>query len=444
VTTLAWWHCFSGIAGDMALGSLVDAGADLSLIERELVALPIGGWSLETHSVLRAGLTATHVDVRTQESGVVRTHSHIVGLITEARLAERVRHRALGAFAALAEAEGRLHGRPPGQVHLHEVGGVDAIIDIVGTCVALELLGVDQIHSSAVAQGHGRVRSAHGHLPVPTPAVVELLRGAPTYGTDIPHELTTPTGAALLAALVEGWGPMPAMTVQASGFGAGTRDLEGLPNVVQVVIGETVGARSLAGEPASGADFTRAGDPTGADDSGRAAGSPQGQPVFLLEANVDDVTGEVLADTIASLLAAGAYDAWVTPVMGKKGRPAHVVSALTDPVLAGQVRDLMMAETGTLGVRGQQLTRWAARRQISEVEVGGYPIRIKTSAMRVKAEHDDAARAARLLGVPVRDVIRRAEEQAHLLTADAITTDAETTPISPSEAPRRPDGDSAG
>ena len=432
MTTLAWWHCFSGIAGNMALGSLVDAGADLSLIERELVALPIGGWTLETHSVLRAGLTATHVDVRTQESGVVRTHSHIVGLITEARLAERVRRRALSAFAALAEAEGRLHGRPPGQVHLHEVGGVDAIIDIVGTCVALELLGIDQVHSSAVAQGHGRVRSAHGHLPIPTPAVVELLQGAPTYGTDIPHELTTPTGAALLAALVEGWGPMPAMTVRASGFGAGTRDLDGLPNVVQVVVGEA------------------AGDPTHAGDATHATGGPHGQPVFLLEANVDDVTGEVLADTIGSLLAAGAYDAWVTPVVGKKGRPGSVVSALIDPVLANQVRDLMMAETGTLGVRGQQLTRWAARRQVSEVDVAGYPIRIKTSAMRVKAEHDDAARAARLLGLPVREIIRRAEELAHSRAAKTIASNAEALPIAPGEAPgerEEPggfDGDSAG
>ena len=424
MTTVAWWHCFSGIAGDMALGSLIDAGADLSLIERELVALPVGGWSLETHEVLRAGLAATHVDVRTKETGVVRTHSHIVGLITEARLPERARRRALATFAALADAEGRLHRRPPGQVHLHEVGGIDAVIDIVGTCVALEVLGVERVHASPVAQGHGRVRSAHGHLPVPTPAVVELLRGAPTYGTDVPHELTTPTGAALLAALVEGWGSMPAMTVRASGFGAGTRDLDGLPNTLQVVIGE-----------AAGADPTRAG----------AGGDPvPGQPVLLMEANVDDVTGEVLADTIASLMSAGALDAWVTPVVGKKGRPAHVVSALIDPMQAGTVRELMMAETGTLGVRGQPFTRWPAPRQVSEVEVGGYPVRIKTSANRVKAEHDDAARAARLLGIPVREVIRRAEQQARSSAPlPRLLTDASPVQMAPTESPPGPNGDSA-
>ena len=385
MTTVAWWHCFAGIAGDMALASLVDAGADLSLVERELVALPLGGWTLETREVLRAGLAATQVDVQVKESGVVRTHAHIVGLITEARLPERVRRRALATFSALAGAEGRLHRRPPGQVHFHEVGGLDAIIDIVGTCVALEVLGVDEIHTSPVAQGLGLTRSAHGHLPVPTPAVVELLVDAPTYGTDIPYELTTPTGAALLAALSSGWGPMPAMTIRSSGFGAGSRDLERLPNAVQVIIGEA----SAAGAPG------------------------EGQPVLLLEANVDDVTGEVLADVVAALLAGGAYDAWLTPVIGKKGRPAYVVSALADPPAGGRLRDIIMSETGTLGVRGQPFTRWPARREMGEVTVAGYPVRVKSSAGRIKAEHDDAARVARLVGLPVREVIRRAEQLAH-------------------------------
>ena len=163
------------------------------------------------HRCLRAGLACTHVRVRARDTEVVRTHAHIVGLITEARLPERARRRALATFGRLAEAEGRLHRRPPSQVHFHEVGAVDAIIDIVGTCVALELLGVDEVRASPVAQGSGMVHTSHGALPVPAPAVVELLRGAPTYGTTIPLELTTPTGAALLATLCAGWGPMPAM-----------------------------------------------------------------------------------------------------------------------------------------------------------------------------------------------------------------------------------------
>jgi len=392
VTTVAWWHCFAGIAGDMALGSLIDAGADLSLVERELVALPVGGWTLEATPVLRSGLACTQVKVRARTTQVVRTYSHIVGLITEARLPDRARQRALATFARLADAEGKLHRRPTAQVHFHEVGSTDAVIDIVGTCVALELLGVDEVRSSPVAQGTGMVHTSHGTLPVPAPAVVELLRGAPTYGTSIAAELCTPTGAALLSALAAGWGPMPAMEISASGYGAGSRELDGLPNAVQVVIGSAVNRSSS--------------DPG------------HGQPVVILEANVDDVTGEILGTTVAALMAAGAFDAWVTPVTGKKGRPAHVVSVLADPADVSHLRQVLADETGTLGIRAQSWQRWPAEREFAEVEVGGYPVRVKKGPRRIKAEHDDATRVARLLRIPVREVARRAEEQAHRLFDD--------------------------
>jgi uncharacterized protein (TIGR00299 family) protein len=221
VTNVAWFHCFSGIAGDMALGSLIDAGADLDEVREICSRIPVGGWKLEAEPVLRGGIGATHVIVHTAESGVVRTAGHIAGLIEEARLPDRVRVRALATFDALARAEGHLHRRPPEQVHFHEVGGLDAIVDVVGTCAALELLEVDEVHSSPVANGVGMVRAAHGLLPNPAPAVVELLRGAPTFGVDIAAELTTPTGAALLAANVTRWGPLPMMTIASMGFGAG-------------------------------------------------------------------------------------------------------------------------------------------------------------------------------------------------------------------------------
>ena len=387
--TVAWWHCFAGIAGNMALGALIDAGADLGRIERELVALPVGGWSLETESVTRAGVAATYVRVKVKDTQVVRTYSHIVGLITEARLPERARSRALATFERLGQVESRLHRRPLSQVHFHEVGSTDAIIDIVGTCVALELLGVEEIRSSPVAQGTGMVSTAHGALPVPAPAVVGLLAdaGAPTYGTAIPMELTTPTGAALLAALAGGWGPMPAMAVTTSGFGAGSREIEGMPNVVQVVVG-TAGE-----EPALDA-----------------------QPVVVLETNVDDVTGEILGTTIAALMAAGALDAWITPVTGKKGRPAHVVSVLCDAATVGALRQVLADETGTLGIRASTWQRWPSTRELMSVEVGGYPVKVKRGPRRIKAEHDDAARVARLVGLPVREVARRAEDAARRLS----------------------------
>ncbi|MDQ6617019.1 MAG: nickel pincer cofactor biosynthesis protein LarC [Actinomycetota bacterium] len=390
MTTVAWWHCFAGIAGDMALGSLVDAGADLEAVVEVLRALPIEGWRISAEPVLRGGVAATYVNVEAAETGVVRTHAHIAGLITEARLPERVRQRALATFAALAEVEGRLHRRPPSQVHFHELGGIDAIVDIVGTCAALELLGVDEIHSSPVATGSGMIRSSHGALPNPAPAVVELLRGAPTYGRDLQVELTTPTGAALLAALAVGWGPMPPMRVDVSGFGAGSRDLDGLPNATQVVIGRATLAEGAAIESLVSTGF----------------------PTVLLEANLDDATGEVLAHTVTELLAAGAHDAWITPMIMKKGRPAHVVSTLCDPALADQVVKVLMAETGTLGVRGQTLTRWLARRDQGEVEVDGFPVRVKVSPGRIKAEFDDVARVARRVGRPIREITSRAESEA--------------------------------
>lgn len=195
MTTRAWFHCFAGIAGDMALGSLLDAGADLAEVIAILERLPVTGWKLEAEPVLRGGIAATHITVHAHDDAVVRTHAHIVGLIEEARLPPTVRGRALATFGALAEVEGRLHRREPAQVHFHEVGGIDAIVDIVGTCAALEVLGVDEIHASPVATGIGMIRTAHGLLPNPAPAVVSLLAGAPTYGRDISTELTTPTGA---------------------------------------------------------------------------------------------------------------------------------------------------------------------------------------------------------------------------------------------------------
>lgn len=398
MTRLAWFHCFSGIAGDMALGSLIDAGADVDEVRTLLERLPVSGWAIEAEPVLRCGIAATKLHVRAEEGTVVRTAAHIAALVEEARLPERVSRRALSVFAALADAEGRLHRRPPEQVHFHEVGGLDAIVDVVGTCAALEVLGIDEVHASTVVTGTGMVRAAHGMLPNPAPAVVALLAsvGAPSTGVDVSVELTTPTGAALLAALASGFGPMPSMSIEATGFGAGTREIDGRPNATQVVVGSAVVAMDT------------------------------GQPVMLLEVNVDDVTGETLAHTVTALLGAGAHDAWVTPIVMKKGRPAYTVSALVDTALAAQVSAALTAETGSLGVRGASLERWPSARRDDVVEVDGYAVRVKVSPGRVKVEHDDAARVARRAGMPLREVLTRAEVAARSglrVVRDAPTDD---------------------
>lgn len=381
---VAWFHCFSGIAGDMALGSLVDAGADPLEIRHLLDRLPIDGWSLWFEPVLRNGIAATQALVKVRDDAVVRTFPHVMGILDEARLPERVRQRAAAAFSLLATVEGRLHRRPTSQVHFHELGGHDTIVDIVGTASALELLDVGVVSASPVATGLGMVRSAHGLLPNPAPAVVALLEGIPTQGRDVSVELTTPTGAAMLAAWGSTFGPMPAMTVEATGFGAGSRELDDLPNCTQVVVGLS-------------------------EESVRASSFANGQQLVQLEVNLDDVTGETLAHAIEALIDDGALDAWVTPVLMKKGRPGHVVSVLCDPVLLADLRWRLEHETGTLGVRAHSVERWAVPRELLEVEVDGHRVRVKVSPGRIKAEHADAARVAAKTGRPLREVAARAE-----------------------------------
>ena len=421
MTRTAWFHCFAGTAGDMTLGALVDAGADPMEVADIVGRLGLTDYALMFEPVLRCGLAATHAVVAVMtaddhdhthdhDHGHDHDHDHdhdhthdhdhdhdhgghphrpyrvIRELLDAADLPSRVRDRAQRTFRVLAEVEGRMHRMDPDDVALHEVGSTDAIVDVVGTCAALESLGVDRIVCSPITVGHGQVRAAHGELPHPAPAVAELLalRHVPTRGIDDHRELATPTGVALMVALADEFGPLPTMAVSSVGYGAGTRDVPGRPNAVQVVIGDE--------------ERTERGD--------------GGQPVQLLECNVDDVTGEVLAHTISALLAAGAHDAWATPIVMKKGRPAHTVHALCDVARVGAIREVMVAETGTLGVRGSVLTRWPQRREERTVEVEGHAIRVKVAAGRAKVEHDDAVAAAASLGVPLRTVIERATARA--------------------------------
>ena len=427
----AWFQCGAGVAGDMTLAALVDAGADPIEIAALLNGLGVDGWALMFERTQRGGIGATRalVAVHGEQEGPAlpvddhhdhhehdhhdhdhhhhdhHEHDHhhhdhhehhhhehrpyrvIRELLESAELPDRVRARALDVFTALAEVEGHLHGVPTDDVELHEVGALDAIVDIVGVCAALEVLGIDTVVCSRIGVGHGTVRAAHGVIPNPAPATVELLAraGAPTRGLDDHRELATPTGVALMTRLASGFGALPAMQVSAVGYGAGTLDIPGRPNVVQVVIGETTAESPV---PAPGRD------------------------AVLFEANVDDMTGEVLAHTITALLSAGAHDAWVTPIVMKKGRPAHTVHALCDPARRDAVAATLVAETGTLGLRASIVQRWPQARQESTVDVDGHPIRVKRSAGRVKVEHDDAQIAAAALGWPLRQVLAAAEAAA--------------------------------
>lgn len=388
---VAWFHCHAGTAGDMTLASLIDAGADPDAVASILAGLHLEGWVLSFERVQRAGIAATRALVGVHEHDHDNhDHEHrpardIYALLEAADLPDRVRHRARQVVQALAEVEGALHDTPPDDVELHEVGSLDAIIDIVGTCAALEVLGVDHVVCSPITVGRGTVQAAHGRLPHPAPAVVGLAARvkAPLVGVEEPVELATPTGVALMTVLADGFGPMPAMEVTSVGYGAGSNDTPGRPNVVQVVLGTP-----------------------------RSYDAGAGRSALVVEANVDDATAEVLAHCVTALLDAGAHDAWVTPIVMKKGRPAHTVHALCDDSLRSAVVEVMIRETGTLGVRAWVVQRWPQPRQHHTVYVDGHAIGVKVAEHRVKVEFDDAAEAARRTGRPLREVLAAAEAAA--------------------------------
>jgi hypothetical protein len=392
---VAYFNCAAGVAGDMLLGALIDAGADASVVEATVAGLGVAGWTLSFERTQRGGITATHAVVETDGEGHPhRPVSEIRGLLDDADLTARVRDRAWRVFDTLAAVEAAIHGVPADEVVFHEVGAIDAIVDVLGVCAALDALGVDRVVSSAVAVGHGTVRTSHGDLPNPPPAVARLFatRDVPIVGVDTTMEISTPTGVALLVALADSFGALPAIAVESVGWGAGTADPAGRPNVVQVLIG-TPAAAATAPRP--------------------------GRTAVVLEVNVDDVTGEVLAHTVAALLAAGAHDAWAAPIVMKKGRPAHTAAALVDPADVDRLATVLLAETGSLGLRATSVERWPQRRAEATIDVGGHPVRVKVADGRAKPEHDDAVAAARALGRPLRDVLREAETRA--LDGDAVS-----------------------
>ena len=397
--TVAWFDPVSGIAGDMALGALLDAGADLEFVIEQLQTLGVDGWQLSTERVRRNELAATRAVVDAPEGHHHRRWRHIRELLEGASLEDRIRGRALAAFEALAVAEGQVHGVPPDDVHFHEVGALDAIVDIVGVCAALESLGVDEVACGPVAVGKGTIHAAHGVLPNPPPAVGYLLAGHPVVGVDVDMELTTPTGAAILAALASTFGPVPPMTVTGVGFGAGTRELPGRPNVTGVLIGTraTEVSRTDAGLAAT---MTAIG------------GAESTEELVELATNLDDVSGELLGHAIEELLAAGALDAWAVPIVMKHGRPAHTLMALCSADEVTALGDLMARLTGTLGLRARTVVRTALERHVSTVHVDGQAIRVKHGPHRSKPEWADVVAAAEELGRTPADVAREASALA--------------------------------
>ncbi len=383
-----WCNPSVGVAGDMLLGSLLDLGAEESFVRAQLDVLELDGWALHVTGTTRRGLVATSVQVDAPDHDHHRPWSRIDALLGTAALHPEVAAGARRTFRALGEAEATVHGVDIDEVHFHEVGAVDAIVDIVGCWAARVSLEVDRVDSAPIGLGAGTAEMAHGRVPVPAPAVLELLVGTPTAGVDTTHETATPTGVALLVTMVERWGPPPSGTVLGSGRGAGTWDPATHPNVVTAVLLDSTAAATEPGEAA-----VAPGDP--------AAGAVG---AVVIETNLDDATPEVLAHVIGRSLELGADDAWVTPIVMKKGRPAHLLSVLARPELAGALRELVAAETGTLGLRQRVIGKFELPRRTEVVEVDGHRIRRKIGPHGAKAEHDDVAAASAATGRPLRDL----------------------------------------
>lgn len=368
--------CVGGVAGDMLLGALIDAGADADAVR---AALPVDGVALELTRVERGGVSATKADIRCDEQHAHRTWPMVRTIIDSAEMTPRARKRAHRAFELLAHAEGRMHDVPPEEVTFHEVGALDAIADICGVCTALELLEVDDVVCSALPLGPGVTNSAHGVLPLPAPATLDLLRGAAVRGIQEPGETVTPTGAALVAALASSYGCLPSMTLTWIGTGAGTRDSAHVPNVTRVLIGPRAAVQTGAGP-------------------------------LLLETNLDDLLPELVPDAIEACFAAGAKDVWTSPVTMKFGRPALVLSALVEPAREPQVAEAILRHTSSLGVRVQRTEhRWHLDRSWREVLIDGLSVRVKIGSLHgevlnVAPEHRDCAHVAAQSGRSVKSV----------------------------------------
>jgi pyridinium-3,5-bisthiocarboxylic acid mononucleotide nickel chelatase len=376
-----WVDASSGASGDMLLGALVGAGVPVDVIQDAIDTVAPEPVNLRVEPVTRNGFAATRCHVEVADSSEHRTWADIQALLEEAALGEGVRALSLRVFARLADAEATVHGCEATDVTFHEVGALDAIADVVGACAGFAFLDGDVVVST-VAVGSGTVEGAHGSMPVPPPAVAELLRGAPSYAgpEGAPAmELCTPTGAAILATVATRWGPQPPMSTEQVGVGAGHRDPEGHANVLRL--------------------FT-----------GRPLGSTGDQTAVLIETNVDDLDPRVWPSVIAALIDAGASDAWLTPILMKKGRPAHALSVLVPPGRAEAVRTTVFRETSAIGLREQRLAKHALEREMSSVDVNGHAIAVKLArqegaVVNAMPEYDDVARVAAAVGRPVADVL---------------------------------------
>ena len=380
----AWFDCIAGASGDMLLGALLDAGLPLAALEAELAKLHLADFHLRMAKVSKNGFAATKVDVHVHDHAPERHLREIRKIVECADISSGIKKKAMRGFTRSCEAEAAIHGSSVEEVHLHEVGGVDAIVDVIGVLAAVGLLDISHVVVSPLPMGRGFVSGAHGRIPLPAPATLALLKGVPLCGSPIDVEFVTPTGAALLVELADGWGPLPAMTLRDIGYGAGTRDLA-IPNVLRVLLGDT---------PDSGPWLS--------------------ETITVLETHLDNDCGEAIGHAMRRLLDEGARDVLVMPAQMKKDRPAHVIKVLAGPADADRLERILFEETSTLGIRRSETRRDALPRRIESVDTRFGPIRVKVATLpngnlRATPEYEDCRQAAMKHGATLSDVTREAE-----------------------------------
>lgn len=386
---IAYFDCSAGISGDMCLGALVDAGVPLKEIERGLKALSVKGYKLQARQVKRASIAATKVDVIIQRSALGRqseakTWKDIKGIINESSLPPHIRQGGLRIFRRLFEAEGKVHGVAYRRTHLHELGAVDCIVDILGTLIGLERLGVGRVFSSAANLGSGSVMTEHGRLPIPAPATAELVKGIPVYSSDVPFELTTPTGAAILSEVTDSFVNMPPLRVEKIGYGAGQKDIRGMSNALRIFLGEDVSLQS----------------------------SENVHRITVVETNIDDMNPQLYEYVMERLFDSGALDVSLTQVIMKKGRPGIILTVLCHEEKRADVIDIILKETSTIGVRFYEASRMVLDREIKEVETEFGKVKVKVSRMgdgtvKWSPEYEDCRTMAERHKIPLLEVTKK-------------------------------------
>ena len=388
---ILYFDCFSGISGDMTLGALVDAGVSLRELGNRLSQIPIKGYKLKAVKVKRAGISATKVDVILKsEAGSekleLKRWKDIKKIVETSKLPPQIKNKGLLIFKRLFEAEARVHGGKYDTVHLHELGAIDCIVDIFGTLIGLDILGIKKIYSSPVNLGSGTIKTEHGIMPVPAPASIELLKGIPVYSSDIKFELTTPTGAVLISSLSSGFGPLPEMNVIKTGCGAGNKNFKGSPNVLRLFIGNEVKNKKSDDE------------------------------ITVVETNIDDMNPEVYEYVMEKLFKAGALDVFLTQIIMKKGRPAVKLTVLCEEIKKEKVISIILKETTSIGLRFYNAGRKVLQREIKKVKTKYGVIRVKESRLgdeivKVSPEYEDCKKIAKKFDIPLLEVMKMISEK---------------------------------